>query len=44
MDLSEGHRQKLATERHETSYLIQGRPDAPPIIFLHGWPGLSNRI
>jgi pimeloyl-ACP methyl ester carboxylesterase len=29
------------TARHTTFYLACGREDAPPIIFLHGWPELS---
>ena len=29
------------TARHSTFYLDCGREDAPPIIFVHGWPELS---
>jgi pimeloyl-ACP methyl ester carboxylesterase len=31
----------VKTARHCTFYLACGAPDAPPIIFLHGWPELS---
>lgn len=31
----------LATARHKTFYLACGAPEAPPIIFVHGWPELS---
>jgi soluble epoxide hydrolase/lipid-phosphate phosphatase len=29
------------TTRHTTFHLACGREDAPPIIFVHGWPELS---
>jgi pimeloyl-ACP methyl ester carboxylesterase len=29
------------TMRHTTAYLACGAPDAPAIVFLHGWPELS---
>jgi pimeloyl-ACP methyl ester carboxylesterase len=29
------------TERHRTFYLACGAADAPPIVFVHGWPELS---
>jgi pimeloyl-ACP methyl ester carboxylesterase len=31
----------LETPRHTTFYLSCGATDAPPIIFVHGWPELS---
>ena len=31
----------VKTERHRTFYLASGAGDAPPIIFVHGWPELS---
>lgn len=31
----------IATARHKTFFLACGAPEAPPIIFLHGWPELS---
>ncbi|HVZ08209.1 alpha/beta fold hydrolase [Rhodopila sp.] len=31
----------VRTSRHTTFYLACGRPDATPLIFLHGWPELS---
>ena len=31
----------VENERHRTFYLAAGSPDAPPIIFVHGWPELS---
>ena len=31
----------VRTERHTTFYLSCGRPDATPLIFVHGWPELS---
>jgi pimeloyl-ACP methyl ester carboxylesterase len=31
----------IATPRHKTFFLACGAPEAPPIIFLHGWPELS---
>ena len=31
----------VKTPRHTTFYLACGAPDAPPIIFVHGWPELS---
>ena len=31
----------LETPRHTTFYLACGAADAPPIIFVHGWPELS---
>jgi len=33
--------QVLKTERHTTAYLACGAPDAPLIIFVHGWPELA---
>jgi len=30
-----------ASARHTTSYLSCGAADAPPIVFVHGWPELS---
>ncbi len=32
----------VRTERHTTFFLACGRADAPPIIFVHGWPELST--
>ena len=32
---------RLETPRHTSSYLACGAADAPPIIFVHGWPELS---
>ena len=29
------------TARHTTFHLACGREEAPPIIFVHGWPELS---
>ena len=31
----------IRTSRHSTFYLSCGRPDATPIVFVHGWPELS---
>src|SRR3984957_12129262 len=31
----------LKTKRHTTAYLACGAPDAPLIVFLHGWPELA---
>ncbi len=31
----------FATARHKTFFLACGAPEAPPIIFVHGWPELS---
>jgi pimeloyl-ACP methyl ester carboxylesterase len=31
----------IVTSRHKTFYLACGAPDAPAIIFVHGWPELS---
>src|SRR5437867_3126854 len=31
----------LKTDRHRTFYLARGASDAPPIVFVHGWPELS---
>src|SRR3984885_7938790 len=31
----------VKSERHTTFYLACGRPQAAPIIFMHGWPELS---
>ena len=31
----------LKTKRHTTAYLACGAPDAPLIVFVHGWPELS---
>ncbi|MBV8186009.1 MAG: alpha/beta hydrolase [Alphaproteobacteria bacterium] len=31
----------VKTPRHTTGYLACGRPDAPLLIFCHGWPELS---
>jgi pimeloyl-ACP methyl ester carboxylesterase len=31
----------LKTPRHTTGYLACGRPDAPLLVFCHGWPELS---
>ncbi len=31
----------VKTPRHTSFYLACGGPDAPPIIFVHGWPELS---
>jgi pimeloyl-ACP methyl ester carboxylesterase len=31
----------LRSTRHTSFYLACGAPDAPPIIFVHGWPELS---
>ena len=31
----------VRTSRHSTFHLACGAPDAPPIIFVHGWPELS---
>ena len=31
----------VENERHRTFYLAAGSPDAPPIVFVHGWPELS---
>lgn len=31
----------VKTPRHTSFYLACGAPDAPPIIFVHGWPELS---
>lgn len=31
----------IVTARHKTFYLACGAPDAPAIIFVHGWPELS---
>jgi pimeloyl-ACP methyl ester carboxylesterase len=31
----------VKTPRHTTFYLASGAADAPPIIFVHGWPELS---
>ena len=28
----------LRTDRHQTSYLQAGDPDAPLVVFVHGWP------
>jgi pimeloyl-ACP methyl ester carboxylesterase len=32
----------VKTGRHSTFYLACGAQDAPPIIFVHGWPELSS--
>jgi pimeloyl-ACP methyl ester carboxylesterase len=32
---------RLTTDRHTTAYLECGAPDAPVIVFVHGWPELS---
>jgi pimeloyl-ACP methyl ester carboxylesterase len=31
----------VVTPRHKSFFLACGAPEAPPIIFLHGWPELS---
>ena len=31
----------VKTPRHTTGYLACGRPDAPLLVFCHGWPELS---
>ena len=31
----------VKTDRHTTAYLEAGAPDAPVIVFVHGWPELS---
>jgi pimeloyl-ACP methyl ester carboxylesterase len=31
----------VKTDRHTTTYLEAGAPDAPLIVFVHGWPELS---
>jgi pimeloyl-ACP methyl ester carboxylesterase len=31
----------IKTARHTSFYLASGRPDATPIVFVHGWPELS---
>jgi pimeloyl-ACP methyl ester carboxylesterase len=31
----------VKTDRHSTAYLDCGAADAPPIVFVHGWPELS---
>ena len=31
----------VKTERHKTFFLAAGAEDAPPIVFVHGWPELS---
>jgi hypothetical protein len=33
--------QAVKTKRHTTAYLACGAPDAPLIVFLHGWPELA---
>lgn len=33
---------RLETARHATAHLACGTPDAPPIVFVHGWPELSH--
>ena len=35
---------RLQTPRHTTFYLACGAADAPPIIFVHGWPELSAEL
>src|SRR5512134_1140290 len=32
----------ISTPRHTTFYLSCGAADAPPIVFVHGWPELSR--
>jgi pimeloyl-ACP methyl ester carboxylesterase len=31
----------VKTDRHTTAFLEAGAPDAPLIVFVHGWPELS---
>jgi pimeloyl-ACP methyl ester carboxylesterase len=31
----------VRTDRHTSFYLACGAPDAPPIVFVHGWPELA---